>query len=130
MPSRLLLLLASVVPLAAAPGRPPAPLPAAPQIEPAVRIASGTPGLEVPVRGVILVAGQAMQVVERTTPFEFRPASRLVFAAFEPADRAESPAILRLELVTEHPDLAVVTAPRVMVGRRVGGVASDFVQGY
>ena len=50
-----------------------------------------------------------------------------VFAAFEPAGRE---AMLRLELISGTPEPAAVTAPRVMVGQRIGGVATNFVQGY
>jgi hypothetical protein len=92
-----------------------------------VRVSSGTPGHEVGVRGVMLVLGQPMQVVEHTTPFEFRADRPLVFAAFEPAHSA---VMLRLELISDTPERAVVTAPRVMVGQRIGGVATEFVQGY
>jgi hypothetical protein len=92
-----------------------------------VRITSGTPGHEVRVRGVLLVFGQPMQVVEQATPFEFRSARPLVFAAFEPA---ELEGMLRLELLSQTPEPAVITAPRVLVGQRIGGVASEFVQGY
>jgi hypothetical protein len=92
-----------------------------------VRISSGIPGLEVPVRGVLLVLGQPMQLVEQSTPFELRSDRRLVFAAFEPA---KPEAMLRLELISDLPEPAAVTAPRVMVGHRIGGVATEFVQGY
>jgi hypothetical protein len=92
-----------------------------------VRVGSGTPGHEVGIRGVMLVLGQPMQVVEHTTPFEFRADGPLVFAAFEPF---HSGAMLRLELISDTPEPAVVTAPRVMVGQRIGGVATEFVQGY
>jgi hypothetical protein len=92
-----------------------------------VRVSSGTPGREVDVRGVLLVLGQPMQVVAQATPFEFRSRGRLVFAAFEPA---AAEAMLRLELVSDTPTPAVVIAPRVMVGHRIGGVATEFVQGY
>jgi hypothetical protein len=92
-----------------------------------VRVSSGTPGHEVGIRGVMLVLGQPMQVVEHTTPFEFRADRPLVFAAFEPA---RSEVMLRLELMSDTPERAVVTAPRVMVGQRIGGVATEFVQGY
>jgi hypothetical protein len=93
-----------------------------------VRVSSGTPGHEVRVRGVLLVLGQPMELVEQATPFEFRSDSRLVFAAFEPAGPET---MLRLELmISGTPEPAVVTAPRVMVGQRIGGVATDFVQGY
>jgi hypothetical protein len=92
-----------------------------------VRVSSGTPGHEVDVRGVMLVLGEPMQLVEHTTPFEFRADLPLVFAAFEPAS---SEVMLRLELISDTPEPAVVTAPRVMVGQRIGGVATEFVQGY
>jgi hypothetical protein len=92
-----------------------------------VRISSATPGQEVNVRGVLLAMGHPMQVVQQTTPFEVRSDPKLVFAAFEP-ERGE--AILRLELISDTPEPAVVTAPRVMVGQRIGGVATEFVQGY
>ena len=92
-----------------------------------VRVSSATPGREVRVHGVLLVQGRAMQVVERATPFEVRANRALVFAAFEPSGSA---ALLRLELTSDTPEPAVVTAPRVMVGRQIGGVATEFVQGY
>jgi hypothetical protein len=92
-----------------------------------VRVSSGTPGHEVRFRGVLLILGQPMQLVEQATPFEVRSDRRLVFAAFEPAG---SMGILRLELNSDTPDPAVITAPRVMVGQQIGGVATEFVQGY
>ena len=92
-----------------------------------VRVSSATPGHEVRVRGVLLVLGQPMELVEQATPFELRSDSRLVFAAFEPAG---AEAVLRLELISGTPEPAVVMAPRVMVGQRIGGVATEFVQGY
>jgi hypothetical protein len=51
----------------------------------------------------------------------------LIFAAFEPV---ESAATLTLELVSGVPEPVVVTAPRVMLGQRIGGVATEFVPGY
>jgi len=51
----------------------------------------------------------------------------LEVSAFEPTG---SEANLTLELVSAVPEPATVTAPRVMVGQRVGGVATEFVQGY
>lgn len=99
----------------------------APTAATVVRLRSGTPGHEVRFRGVLLVLGQPMQVVEQATPFEFQSDRRLVFAAFEPA---ELEGMLQLELISDTPLPAVVTAPRVMVGQRIGGVASEFVQGY
>jgi hypothetical protein len=92
-----------------------------------IRVSSGTPGHEVGIRGVMLVLGQPMRLVEHATPFEFRADRPLVFAAFEPA---QSEVMLRLELISNTPERAVVTAPRVMVGQRIGGVATEFVQGY
>jgi hypothetical protein len=92
-----------------------------------LRVTSGTPGHEVHVRGVLLLAGQPMRLVEQSTPFEFRSDGELAFAAFEPVGTT---ATLTLELVSALPEPAMVTAPRVMVGRRIGGVASEFVQGY
>jgi hypothetical protein len=92
-----------------------------------LRVTSGTPGHEVRVRGVLLLAGQPMRLVEQSTPFEFRSDGELAFAAFEPVGMT---ATLTLELVSSVPEPAMVTAPRVMVGRRIGGVASEFVQGY
>jgi hypothetical protein len=92
-----------------------------------VRVSSGTPGHEVGIRGVMLILGRPMQLVEHTTPFEFRADRPLVFAAFEPA---HPEVMLRLELISNTPERAVVTAPRVMVGQRIGGVATEFVQGY
>jgi hypothetical protein len=91
-----------------------------------VRVTSGTPGHEIRFRGVLLVLGQPMRLVEQTTPFEFRSDRELVLGAFEPGP----PAMLRLELVSETPAPAAVTAPRVIVGQRLGGVATEFVQGY
>lgn len=95
--------------------------------ETVVRLISGTPGIEVPVRGVLLLLDEPMQVIQKSTPFELRSDRRLVFAAFEPA---APEAMLRLELVSGDAEPAKITAPRVMVGRRIGGVASEFVQGY
>jgi hypothetical protein len=92
-----------------------------------LRVTSGTPGHTVPFRGVLLLAGQPMRLVEQSTPFELRSEKELTFAAFEPVEPA---ATLTLELVSGRPEPAVVTAPRVMVGQRIGGVASEFVQGY
>jgi hypothetical protein len=92
-----------------------------------VRVTSGTPGHEIRFRGVLLVLRQPMRLVEQTTPFEFRSDRELVLGAFEPAG---PPAMLRLELVSETPAPAAVTAPRVIVGQRLGGVATEFVQGY
>jgi hypothetical protein len=92
-----------------------------------VRIDSGTPGREVHFRGVLLVQGQPMQLVEQATPYEFRSDGRLVFGAFEPTVPAS---MLRLQLISAAPEPAVVTAPRVMLGQQIGGVATDFVQGY
>lgn len=92
-----------------------------------VRVTSGTPGHEVRFRGVLLVMGQPMQLVEQATPFEFRSKGELVLGAFEPAGAG---AMLRLELLSDTPEPAVITAPRVIVGQRLGGVATEFVQGY
>jgi hypothetical protein len=92
-----------------------------------VRVHSGTPGHEVHFRGVLLIQGQPMQLVEEATPFEFRSDGKLVFGAFEPTVPA---GMLRLELNSGPPEPAVVTAPRVMLGQQIGGVATDFVQGY
>jgi hypothetical protein len=68
-----------------------------------------------------------MRVVEQATPFEFQSHQTVLFAAFEPIG-SQGP--LRLELSSDTPEPAVVTAPRVMVGRHIGGVATEFVQGY
>jgi hypothetical protein len=92
-----------------------------------VRVTSGTPGHEVRFRGVVLILGQPMQVVQQVTPFEFRSEGELVLGAFEQAGPGP---MLRLELRSETPVPAVITAPRVLVGQRVGGVATEFVQGY
>ena len=92
-----------------------------------LRVTSGTPGVEVAVRGVLLLAGHPMRLVEQSTPFELRSETGLTFAAFEAVER---PAMLTLKLTSETAEPAVVTAPRVMVGRRIGGVATEFVQGY
>jgi hypothetical protein len=101
---------------------------AAPESAVVVRVTSATPGHEIRIRGVLLQAGGSMRVVRQRTPFEYRSREgRLVFAAFEPAD---SVALLRLELRSATPEPAIITAPRVMMGQRVGGVATEFVQGY
>jgi hypothetical protein len=92
-----------------------------------VRLTSGTPGHEVRFRAVLLVRDQPMRVVEETTPFEVRPDGQLVLGAFEPVGPG---AMLRVELVSETPAPAVVTAPRVLVGQHLGGVATEFVQAY
>jgi hypothetical protein len=92
-----------------------------------LRVTSGTPGHEARVRGVLLFAGQPMRLVEHSTPFELRSEGELAFAAFEPIGMT---ATLTLEVVSAVPEPAVVTAPRVMVGQRIGGVATEFVQGY
>ncbi len=68
-----------------------------------------------------------MRLIEQTTPWEFRSDADLVLAAFEPRNRGP---LLRLELISDYPMPAIVTAPRVMVGQRVGGVATEFAQGY
>jgi hypothetical protein len=49
-----------------------------------------------------------------------------VLGAFEPQERGP---LLRLELISNFPVPAAVTAPGVMAGQRVGGVATEFVQG-
>jgi hypothetical protein len=92
-----------------------------------LRVASATPGHEVRFRGVLLVLGQPMLVIEQATPFEFHPAADLVLGAFE---RQGQGPLLRLELISPSPEPTVVIAPRVLIGQRVGGVATDFVQGY
>jgi hypothetical protein len=92
-----------------------------------LRVTSGAPGHEVRFRGVLLVPGQPMRVIEQTTPYELRATGDLVLAAFEPAVAGP---LLRLEWISDYPVPAVITSPRVMVGRRVGGVATEFVQGY
>jgi hypothetical protein len=92
-----------------------------------LRVTSGTPGHEVRFRGVLLVLGQPMQVIEQATPFQFQSKGELVLGAFEPQEQGP---LLRLELISNFPVPAAVTAPRVMVGQRVGGVATEFVQGY
>jgi hypothetical protein len=92
-----------------------------------LRVTSGTPGHEVRFRGVLLVLGQPMQVVEQATPFQFESEGAPVLGAFEPQEQGP---LLRLELISNFPVPAAVTAPRVMVGQRVGGVATEFVQGY
>jgi hypothetical protein len=38
--------------------------------------------------------------------------------------------LLRLESISNFPVPAAVTAPRMMAGQRVGGGATEFVQGY
>jgi hypothetical protein len=92
-----------------------------------LRVTSGTPGHEVRFRRVLLVFGQPMRVIEQATPFQFEPEGALVLGAFEPQEQGP---LLRLELISNFPVPAAVTAPRVMVGQRVGGVATEFVQGY
>jgi hypothetical protein len=92
-----------------------------------LRITSGTPGHEVRFRGVLLVLGQPMRVIEEATPFQFQSDGDLVLGAFEPQEQGP---LLRLELISNFPVPAAVTAPRVMAGQRVGGVATEFVQGY
>ena len=62
-----------------------------------LRVTSGTPGHNVPFRGVLLLAGQPMRLVEQSTPFELRSERELTFAAFEPVEPA---ATLTLELVS------------------------------
>jgi hypothetical protein len=91
------------------------------------RVVSATPGHEVRFRGVLLMLGQPMQVIEDVTPFEVRAEGDLVLGAFE---RHQDGPLLRLEMASDYPEPTVVTAPRVMVGQRIGGVATDFVQGY
>jgi hypothetical protein len=105
-----------------------APAPSRVAPSPAVlRVTSGVPGHEVRFRGVLLVPGEPMRVIERTTPYELRATDDLVLGAFGP----EVPGpMLRLEWISDFPVPAVITSPRVMVGRRVGGVATEFVQGY
>jgi hypothetical protein len=68
-----------------------------------------------------------MRVIEQATPFQFQSEGALVLGAFEPQEQGPLP---RLELISNFPVPAAVTAPRVMVGQRVGGVATEFVQGY
>jgi hypothetical protein len=92
-----------------------------------LRVTSGTPGHEVRFRGVLLVLGQPMRVIEQATPFQFQSEGDLVLGAFEPQEQGP---LLRLELISNFPVPAAVTAPRVMAGQRVGGVATEFVQGY
>lgn len=92
-----------------------------------VRVTSGTPGHEVRFRGVLLIVGRPMRVVEQATPFEFHSDRELVLGAFEPAERG---ATLQLELSSGEMEPAAVTAPRVIVGQRLGGVATEFLQGY
>jgi hypothetical protein len=92
-----------------------------------LRVTSGTPGHEVRFRGVLLVLGQPMRVIEQATPFQFQAEGALVLGAFEPQEQGP---LLRLELISNFPVPAAVTAPRVMAGQRVGGVATEFVQGY
>jgi len=102
------MLLASVALLGAGPAELADPVAAWPAA--ILRVTSGTPGHEVRSRGVLLVLGQPIQVSEQAIPFQ-------------------GP-LLRLELTSNFPVPAAVTAPRVMVGQRVGGVATEFVQGY
>jgi hypothetical protein len=74
-----------------------------------------------------LVADQPMCLVERSTPFESHSSGELTLAASEPQVAGVT---LRLELQTDAREPAGVTAPWVMVGVRISGVATDFVQGY
>ena len=67
-----------------------------------------------------------MEMIEKSTPYEFRADSDLAFAAFEAAESG----MLRLEVVSATPESAVIMGARVMVGHRIGGVATEFVQGY
>ena len=92
-----------------------------------VHLSSTRPGREVRFQGVMLVAGRPMRVIEGVTPFEWRSDRPLIFAAFEPTG-ADS--LLRLTLRSDTPEPAIVTGARVMVGRRIGGVAEEFVQPY
>jgi hypothetical protein len=62
-----------------------APTPTRVTPSPAVlRVTSGVPGREVRFRGVLLVPGEPMQVIEQTTPYELRATDDLVLGAFEP----------------------------------------------
>jgi hypothetical protein len=92
-----------------------------------LHLSSSLPGREVRFQGVILVVGQPMRVVQGTTPFQWHADRPLVFAAFEPTI---PDSLLRLTLESDTPEPAVVTGPRVLVGRRIGGVATEFVQPY
>jgi hypothetical protein len=67
------------------------------------------------------VTGEAWQ------PLEWPSTLEACIRRLEPAGRE---AMLRLELISGTPEPAAVTAPRVMVGQRIGGVATNFVQGY
>jgi hypothetical protein len=67
-----------------------------------------------------------MRLMKTDHPFELWSDRELVLGAFEPAG---PPAMLRLKLLSETPAPAAVTAPRVIVGQRPGGVATEF-QGY
>jgi hypothetical protein len=60
-----------------------------------VRVSSGTPGHEVGIRGVMLVRGRPMQVVEHITPFELRADRPLVLP---PSSRPTALALLEQPL--------------------------------
>ena len=66
---------------------------------------------------MLLVLGQPMWVIEQATPFQYRSEGRLVLGAFKPQEQGP---LLRLELISNLPVPAVITAPRVMAGRRRG----------
>jgi hypothetical protein len=92
-----------------------------------LRVTSAIPGRQVPLRGVVLIAGEPMRLVEQPTPFELKADARVALAAFEPQDSADT---LTLEMHSGTPASAKVTAHRVMMGHQIGGAATDFVQGY
>lgn len=92
-----------------------------------LRISSAALGLEVRFRGILLLPGEPMRVVELRTPMVIRTKAPLILAAFEPL---EAGAILRLDYVGDDTIPTTVVAPRVMVGRAVGGATTAFVQGY
>lgn len=92
-----------------------------------IKISSAALGLEVRIRGILLMPGEPMRVVELRTPTEIRAKTPLILAAFEPL---EAGAILRLDYMGDDTIPTTVVAPRVMVGRAVGGASTAFVQGY
>jgi hypothetical protein len=92
-----------------------------------VKVSSVTLGLEVRFRGILLLPGEPMRVVEMRTPAVIRTEGPLVLGAFEPLEKG---AILRLDYLVGDTIPTTVMAPRVMVGRSVGGSATAFVQGY
>lgn len=113
--------LLGVLPLGQLPPQP-RPLPSA-----SLEVTSATPGHELVVDCVVLVPDLPMQLVRKRTPFTLPLSEGFVFAAFEPATKGS---LVRLRYTFDGREPIAVTAPRVMVGRSVGGVTTAFVQGY